>query len=405
MRILVLADNFPPETNAVAARIYERARFWATWGHRVTVVTSFPNFPAGKRFVGYEKGWYKRERIDGIEVVRLPTIMRPNSGTVQRALDQGSYLPLAATMATLLRGVDVVFASSPHFFAGLAGPFATRLGRRPLVLEIADMWPESIVAVGAMERNAVIRGLERLEMWLYRRSDRIVALTPAFKENMVERGIDGHKIHVIPNGADLRLFHPTERDPRTRADLGIADDAFVLAYLGTMGPAHGLETAIAAARLLEDEPRFRLLFVGAGAREEALKAEAAGSRNVIFQPRQPREAIPALWAASDAALVHLTDSPTFASVYPSKIFEAMAMGQPIIFGGPQGIGSALIEQEQVGLCATPSDPTSLAGLIRTLMADPEAHARMASNGLNAVPRYSREAQARAVLKVLEDSAR
>ncbi|MFK7931467.1 MAG: glycosyltransferase family 4 protein [Myxococcota bacterium] len=404
MKILILADNFPPETNAAASRVFERARMWVAWGHRVTVLTSFPNFPVGKRFPGYESGLFRREVMDGVHVVRLPTVMRPNAGVLPRAIDQGSYLPLAAPLATLVRGVDVVFASSPHIFAGLAGPFSTRLGRRPLVLGVAGLWPESILPVGAVKNRQLIGALEAAELWLYRRSHAIVALTGRFKDSMMRRGVPESKVHVIRNGADLRLFSPATPDPKTRTELGIPNDAFVLAYIGNYGPAQALGAALDAAELLRDRPRFRLLMVGGGAQESELRRRAERMENVVFQGRQPRENMPALWAASDAALVHLADRTTFASVLPSKILEAMAMAKPIVLSAPAGVASELVQEEGIGVCVGAEQPGALAESIRAVMDDATTLSTMQQRCIDAVPRYSREAQARAVLKVLELAA-
>ena len=263
MNILFLTENFPPETNAAATRVHERAVYWAQWGHDVTVVTCAPNFPHGKLFDGYANPWRQVEEMDGIRVVRVKTYIAANRGVVRRTLDFASFLATGTIGALREPKPDVVTATSPQFFAALAGWLVGLLKRRPFVFELGDLWPVSIEAVGAMKRGPAIRTLEKLELFLYRRSAAIIALTQSFKHNLTGRGIAPGKISVIINGVDARRYQPRDRDRELAREWGL-DGKFVIGYVGTHGMAHGLGNVLDAAELLADADGIRLFSPGPG---------------------------------------------------------------------------------------------------------------------------------------------
>lgn len=402
MNILFLSENFPPETNAAATRVFERAIYWARWGHTVTVITQAPNFPHGKLFHGYRNAWRQIEEMSGIRVVRVKTYISPNRGVARRTLDFVSY-GITATIAGLREArPDIVCATSPQFFAAVAGWLIGALRRIPFVFELGDLWPLSISAVGAMKKGLALSAVEQVELFLYRRSAKVAALTHAFKRNLIARGIDPAKIEIVINGVDLPRYAPRPRDKSFERDWNLAGK-FVVGYIGTHGMAHGLINVLDAAERLKDKDRIRFLFVGAGAEREML-IEAARARrldNVVFAPPQPKDAMPAVWSVLDVALVHLKDSPAFAEVIPSKIFEAMAMGLPILFAAPAGEATELVERHGAGLTVPAGQPDALAEAVRALAGDDALRARFAQAALAAAPKHSRETQAREMLAVFE----
>jgi colanic acid biosynthesis glycosyl transferase WcaI len=401
MKILFLSENFMPETNAAATRVHERAVYWAKWGHQVTVLTTAPNFPQGKLFAGYRNHWYRRESIDGITVIRVKTFIAANNGVVLRSLDFISFMVSAVIAGLLQPRPDIVIATSPQFFTAIGGWALAALRRLPFVFELGDLWPRSIVAVDAIRIGWVIRLLEWIELFLYRRAASVIALTDAFKANLVGRGIPSGKIVVIRNGVDLQRYAPRERDQALAREFDIAD-RFVIGYVGTHGLAHDLGNVLQAAERLRDT-RITFLFVGAGAERDMLVAEAARRRlpNVKFIPMQPKEAMAGIWSLCDVALVHLKDSPAFAEVIPSKIFEAMAMGLPIILVAPRGEASRIITEDDAGLWVPAGNPAALAEAASALFADPERRAGFAAHSLAASRYHTREHQAVAFIAALE----
>ncbi len=405
MKILFLTENYPPETNAAANRVHERAKFWADWGHDVTVITCAPNFPKGRLHEGYANKWYQTGVMDGIRVVRVKTFISANEGVVLRMLDFLSFMITGFVASLFQKRPDVVVATSPQFFTAVAGWAVGLCRRRPFVFELGDIWPASIIAVGAMEPSLMIRMFERLELFLYRRSAAIVALTPKFKENLIGRGIEGDKISIVINGVDIDRFRKTPRDKALAAEWGLKDK-FVIGYIGTHGMAHGLSNVLEAAARLRDNDRVMFLFVGDGAERDDLISLAAekGLENVRFIESQPRENVPAIWSVCDVALVHLRDSVVFSEVIPSKIFEAMAMELPTLLVAPQGVASDIVLSTRSGVWAPAEQPDRLAHVAARLAEKPRLLEMLGRNGAAASGRFSRRRQAEEMIKVLEDAA-
>ena len=402
MRILFLTENFPPETNAAATRVYERALYWVRAGHAVTVLTSAPNFPEGQLFDGYANKWRQVEDLDGIRVVRVKTYIAANKGVIWRTLDFISFMVSAFANGLFEKRPDVICSTSPQFFAAVGGWMLAVCRRRPFVFELGDLWPASIVAVGAMKRSLALRLVEKLELFLYRRSAAVAALTHAFKRNLVGRGIDPGKIRVVRNGVDASRYGARPRHAKLASEHGL-QDKFVVGYVGTHGMAHALDRVVEAAELLKNEDDFRILFAGAGAARGGLieQARDLGLSNIVFLPMQPKERVPDVWSLCDAALVHLKDDPAFTEVIPSKIFEAMAMGLPIVIAAPDGEATEIVAGEKAGIVVPPENPPALTEAFRTLHNSPDGLKRFATASLAAAPRYSREKQANDMIEVFE----
>lgn len=406
MNILFVTENFPPETNAAATRVYERALYWVRWGHSVTVITCAPNFPHGRVFDGYANRWRQIENMDGIRVVRMKTYIAPNRGVLRRSLDFFSFLVTGTWGGLLEKRPDIVSATSPQFFSAVAGWMIGGLKRVPFVFELGDLWPNSIAAVGAMQPGLALRLLEKFELFLYRRSAAVIALTKPFKDNLVHRGIRSDKISVVINGVDADRYSPQQRNQALAEQWGLLGKT-VIGYIGTHGMAHDLGNVLLAAERLQENDHLRILFVGAGAEREMLiqLAENKKLRNVVFMPAQPKSEMPAIWSLCDVALVHLKDSPAFADVIPSKIFEAMAMGLPILLAAPSGEASEIIERDNAGICVPAGQPTALADGIRQLASDPVLRARKAEASRAACAQYGRDVQSQNVIAVYESVLR
>ncbi len=405
MHILFFTDNFPPEVNAPASRTYEHCREWVRRGHQVTVITGAPNFPTGRVFDGYRNRLRSRECMDGIEVIRVWTYITANVGFLKRTLDYASYMMSAVPAALAVRNVDVMVATSPQLFTPCAAYLAGLLKQRPFVFELRDLWPESIRAVGAMKNRRVLNALEALELFLYRRASRIVSVTHAFRDNLVGRGIAADKISVTTNGVDLARFGPSPRDEALAASLGLGGKT-VLGYVGTHGMAHGLETVLAAAERLRDMPaaaNIRFLFLGDGAEKAALKRIAAEKRldNVVFLDSVPRDEVVRYWSLIDLAIIHLRRTPLFETVIPSKLFECMALGVPVLHG-VAGESAGIVAREGCGVLFEPENPDELTQRILELAGDPARLGQLSRSGREAAARYDRSALAAEMLHTLID---
>lgn len=382
MRILFLSHYYPPEGNAPATRVSELARHWAAAGHEVTVITCAPNVPSGVVYEGYRNRLFQRETRDGVAVWRVWTWLAANRGTARRILNFLSYLVTASIAGLFAPKPDVLIATSPQFFCGWAGVVVSALRRVPFVLEVRDLWPESIVAVEAMEPSRLIRFLEWLELRMYAAADRIVTVGEGYRRQLVGKGVPEAKIEIVPNGVDLAGFRAARASERFREQYGLGD-RFVCAYVGTVGMGAGLEVVLRAARLLRDRGRddLRLLVVGDGAEREALEAEARreGLAAAVFTGRIDKARIPGLLAEVDACLVHLRRTPLFETVMPSKIFEAAAMERPIVLG-VEGFAAELVREAGAGLCIEPESEQALVEAVSRLAADPQLGRRLGAAG-------------------------
>jgi len=402
MHVLFLSDNFPPETNAPASRLHEHARRWVAAGHRVTVITCAPNFPQGKVHEGYRNAWYSRAVIDGIDVVRVKTFIVANKGFLLRTLDYMSFMVAGFFAGLFQRRPDVVVATSPQFFAAVGGWMLALVRRAPFVFELRDIWPASLVAVGAVKGSLTIRFFERLELFLYRRAKAVVCVTHAFVDDLVGRGIARSKLHVVTNGVDLGQYRPAPRSTELARELDL-DGRFVVGYVGTHGMAHALERVLEAAALTRGKSHVHYLFVGDGAARDGLveRARELGLDNVTLHPSMPKERMPEVWAQCDVALVHLRDTPLFATVIPSKIFEAMGMGLPIVLACPAGEATGIVVDTGAGIVVQPEDPAALADALEALAASPARTRELAAKSRAAAPLYSRDHLAARMLAILE----
>lgn len=356
MKILFITDNFPPEINAPANRTYEHCREWVLLGAEVTVITCFPNFPKGEVFGGYKNSWRKEEKIDGIRVIRVWSFITANEGFVRRILD---YISFGVT--SFLHGLfiksDVVIGTSPQFFSAMSAWQISLFTGRKWVMEVRDLWPESIIAVGAMKNKKLIRFLEWVEMKMYRSADHIIVVTDSFKEKISSRGINPHKISIFKNGVDLSKYYPGPKCRNLVESLGL-QEKMIFGYIGTHGLAHGLDFILDQVKKfnLTHKNEIHFVFLGDGANKADLveKAKVNKLKNVTFLDSVGKEEVLMYLQLMDIALVNLKKSETFLTVIPSKIFEAAAVQKPILLG-LGGETKQIIESYGAGLCFEPEN--------------------------------------------------
>lgn len=401
MKILFLTDNFFPEVNAPASRTYEHAKEWVVKGEDVTVITCAPNFPQGIVYDGYKNSLYSIEYIDGIRVIRVWSYITSNEGFVKRVFD---YLSFAFTsfVAGLFVKTDVIVATSPQFFTAWSGCALSFVKRKPWIFELRDLWPESIRTVGAMKKEKVLDFLEKVELWLYKNSAKVVAVTAAFKTNLIKRGIDADKIEIVTNGANMELFTPIQKDKALAKKLGI-DGKFVIGYIGTHGMAHSLDFVVRTISKIKDD-RYHFLFIGDGAmKKEVLRmAEELGVTNVTFLEPVLKSEIPSYISVTDAALVPLKKSDTFKTVIPSKIFENAAMQKPI-FLGVDGQARGIVEAYSAGVYFEPENESDFIQKLAVL-SDEAAYKKMQEGCLRLAADYDRKKLAADMLEIIREVA-
>jgi glycosyltransferase involved in cell wall biosynthesis len=403
MRILYVSQYFPPEPGAPAARVSELSRAWVRQGHQVTVLTAMPNHPTGVVPPEYRGRALVRERVDGVEVVRTWIYAAPNTGRVRRSLAYASYALSAALWGQLhVQPADVVVATSPQLLCACSGRVIAPLQGARFVFEVRDLWPESVVAVGALAADhPIVRGLTVVEEHLYRAADAIVVVTDAFRARLLARGQPADKIHVVKNGADLGRFTPAPPETALRAQLGWGGK-FVAGYVGTHGMAHGLDAVLDVAKRFASRDDVRFLFVGEGAERARLEArvQAEGIDNARFLGVLPRDRMNEVYATLDLALVSLRKTELFTTVIPSKIFEIAAMARPMLLS-VDGEARALVEASGAGEFVPPEDVDQMSAAIERLAADRQACERMGNAGRKYVVReFDREVLAKRYADIL-----
>jgi len=390
----------------------EFARAWAAAGHRVRVLTGFPNHPEGVLHPDYQRRWrrgFAREERNGVEVCRTWLYPAANRGLWGRAANYTSFAFSAAVVGPWVTPANgVVIATSPQLLVGMAGYVAARARRVPFVFEVRDLWPQSLEAVGqTRRRSALYRTLARVANFLYRRANHIVLDGEWKRRVLVDSGAPPAKLSVVMNGV-AEDFAPDPHSPaardlraRIRSEWALAD-RFVVLYAGTLGMAHGLETVLRAAARLRERPDIAFVLIGEGAEREQLLDRIAQWRlaNVRCLGKLPREAIPAWLTAADACLVPLRKSEVFKTAVPSKMFEAMAASKPVILG-VEGEAKEILEDARAGVALPPEDPAALAEAVLRLRHDPGLALELGSNGRRAAfEKYSRGKQARGYLELL-----
>jgi glycosyltransferase involved in cell wall biosynthesis len=402
MRILFITDNFPPEVNAPASRTYEHCREWVYLGHDVTVITCNPNFPQGVLYQGYQNRLASQEVMDGIQVIRVWSYISANQGFIKRILDYLSFMLSAVIVSQKLGSYDKLVGTSPQFFSAVAAYLIGAFKSTPYIFELRDIWPESIRAVGAMKNSRVLDIFEKFELYLYKRSNHIISVTHSFKKNLVNRNIPPSKVSVVINGVDLNRFFKRPKDNQLSTQLGL-DHSFVAGYIGTHGMAHALDSIIDAAKILQNltDEDIKFLFIGSGAEKAALmkQAEQQKLNNVVFVDSVAKEEVPRYWSLLDVSIVHLKDTPLFKTVIPSKIFESMGMGIPIIHG-VLGESAQIIETESTGWIVQPEQPDEVVKTLLKAFRNKELLRAISQNCQMAALKYQRPAQAKKMLVIL-----
>ena len=354
MKLLFLTDNFPPEFNAPATRTYEHCKEWVKAGVEVTVITCAPNFPEGKVFEGYKNKWRQTEMVDGIKIIRVWTYISANKGFLKRIIDFLSFM-IMSFWAGLFIKTDLIVATSPQFFTAVSGRWLSFWKHKRWVMEVRDLWPESIKAVGAMDRNLIIRFFEFLELRMYRSAWKIITVTDSFKEQLIQdRGINPGKIEVVKNGINTELFVPTPKNQKLLEELQL-QGKFIIGYIGTHGMAHKLDFILDCADQIENE-KIHFLLLGTGAEKEDLlkQKETLGLKNVTMLPPVEKKFVKEYISILDVGLVNLKKSNTFKSVLPSKIFELAGMHKPILLG-VEGEARKLVEEYGIGTAYEPEN--------------------------------------------------
>ena len=371
MRVLYLTQWFDPEPAALKGAGFARALIDA--GLEVEVITGFPNYGLGRLYPGYRIRWRQREVIDGVVVDRVPLYPSHDRSSFGRALNYLSFCISAVAHGLGRAGrFDVIYAYHPPITVGLAAALIGLVSRRPFVLDVQDLWPDSVAASGMTSASRLARTLGPLCRFVYRRASTIVAQCEGMGAKLIERGVPADKVVTIYNWADESAVEP--RGVRDLAEYRFAG-RFNIVFAGNLGRVQGLDTLVRAAHLAAQKaPNIQLLLIGDGVEHERLAALVCelGATNVNVRHAVPKAQIADVLAAADALIVHLADDPLFEVTIPSKIQFYLASGKPVLVA-MNGEGARLVLAARAGLAAAPGDPAAIAeGMVALSQYPPEA---------------------------------
>ncbi|MFN8468694.1 MAG: glycosyltransferase family 4 protein [Caldilineaceae bacterium] len=365
VQILIVTQWYLPEPPGTI--VQDLAQTLQAFGHDVTVLTGFPNYPAGKIYPGYHQRLQQRETIAGVPVVRIPLYPNHGRSSLKRALNYTSFALSGSILGSfVLPKPDVIFGYDSLVGVGVPSMLLSRRWNVPFVYQIQDLWPESLVATGMARQPKVLQYIGALANRIYCRAARICVISPGFRTNLIEKGVPAEKIHVISNWVDTTACLPADKDDGLVKSL-MLDGKFTVMFAGNIGKAQGLDTILSAAELVRTEEDIEFVMVGDGVALPQLKAEALqrNIRNVHFVGRFPPGQMPQFYALADALLVHLKDEPLFQITIPHKTFSYMAAAKPILMAAV-GDAADVIKQANAGITCKPNDPVALADAVCTL---------------------------------------
>jgi glycosyltransferase involved in cell wall biosynthesis len=381
VRLTILTHYYPPEPGAPQVRLQALARGLDAAGVEVTVHTAPPHYPDGRVAPGYRNRGLSRESEEGVEIVRSPVFAAANRGVARRLVDHASFAASAVASCRRAGGADVVVAETPPLFLAAAAPAYARRARARLVLHVSDLWPDSVVELGTVTNRRAIGMARALERHAYRHAARIVTPTAGIAERLEQRSEAQGKVFRVPPAVDIERFTapPVRRDGPLR-----------VLYAGTVGLAQGVTSLVEAARRVGPSV-MRLTIAGAGAELEDVRREAAGRGHIRVLGAVDADAVPRLYAETDVAAVLLRDRPIFRAALPTKTFEAMASGRPVLLAG-RGEIAELVQSAAAGVVVAPGDVDALAGAIATLASQPERRLQeIGASGIACAKRFDRAA--------------
>lgn len=376
MRFLLLTQYYPPEVGAAQVRLEAVVREVRRAGHQIEVVTALPNYPSGA-LAPADRGRLRRvEHRSGIRITRMWLL--PATGTgIRRLISYASFTLTCLLGALQVRRPHVVLVESPPLFLGVAGWLTARRFGAHLVLNISDLWPDSVRDMDVMSIGPWLRLAETLERWLYTKASAITAVTNGVRDRLVQgKGVPDGRVLFLPNGVDTRLFRPNVAPPTATP---------TVMYIGTHGLAHSLDTLLDAAALT---PEIRYVLIGDGSDKPRLLRSAARRSlgNVEFRDPIDPEDVAAAYGEAIAGVSTLRDSPFMEGVRPAKVPPIMACGLPVIYVGA-GEGADIIRESNAGIVVAPGDAAGLASAARAIVADPTRATVMGMNGRRFVERH------------------
>jgi len=404
MRILLIVNQFPPDVNSTGQLMAELAARWVEWGHEVSVVTSLPHYQDFRIEAAYRSKLYQRDPVGGLEVFRLWVYAPGKKSMLNRLISYLSFAAGATLIGWLRRDSwDVILCANGGFFTGIAAWLIGASKAIPFIYNVQDLYPEVPVAAGQLRNRHAIEILRRIEAFMYRKARRVSVISTAMRDNLLGKNLAPEKITVISNFVDCEFIRPMARANEFSQVHGL-DNKFVVMHAGNLGYVYDFDSFLRAAKALEQERDIVFLIVGEGVAKAALERRAQKLRlsNVLFLPFQPRQQLPWLRATADIQ-VSLYKSGAARHSMPSKIYEIMASGRPLLASAERHSAVwQLVQDTGCGICVEPENAEQLTAAIRRLRDDVELRNRFAVNGRRAAQAlYDKDFVAKAYQDLLQ----
>lgn len=403
MNILFITQYFPPEIGAAPERAYEFAHYFKKKGYQVQIITGFPNHPTGVVHKGYKRKLISKEIYEGIDILRTYTFASPKKTLINRLINFLSFSFSALFGLFIIKKPDVILVTIPPLFLGITGIIYKFLLRRPLILDVRDLWPRAAVELGEMRESFIIKILSKMELFFYKKSNKITVVTKGIKESLIYRNIPDNKIDLLTNGVNTDIFkkYIYIQNPYKPFDL---DNKFIVVYAGVIGIQHGVTFIAKAASILSSEKDIAFVFIGDGVKKKELEQKAVkyNLRNIHFLQEQPIEFLVKLLNYSHIGLATLRNLPFCNGIILVKIFCYMACELPIIMAG-NGESREIVENSKAGFCIEPENPEQLAEAVMMLYRNREKREQFGIAGREYVKKYySRQAIAEKMENILKD---
>ena len=383
MRIIILTQYYPPETGAPQNRLHSLARNLESAGHTVEVQTAMPNYPKMQVFEGYRRRFFQAEEIDGIEVRRSWIYVTKSKAMIARLLNYFSFVITSLIVGVRAKRADYILCESPPLFLGISAWLIAKVRKAQLIFNVSDLWPESAEKLGIIGDGLPLRAAYRLEGWLYRQSCLVTGQTQGIVADIVRRFSDVPAIW-LPNGIDDDVVASVERDSSWRSQYGL-EGKKVFMYAGVLGHAQGLEVIVMAAKRLRGNKQIAFVIVGDGPlTEELQELNTTHKAGVIFIPNTPKQIVLGMIADVYSYIVPLKKLDLFKGAIPSKLFDPLSFGVPILLGVEGEAKSLFIDDARAGLAFEPEDDKDLAHTVVRLVEDPKERDQMGRNGLEYV---------------------
>jgi glycosyltransferase involved in cell wall biosynthesis len=402
-KILYLSQHFPPDAEAAAFRAFDMSKALGARGFRVTVITGFPNTPEFRKNQRYKYRLFAKEKAGNVTVMRLYTPLDDKKRALRRLLNYFSYMIYSFVVGVLLSKHDIVYATTPPVFVPVSGLLISRIKRAKFVYEIRDLWIEGAVRQKILKEGIVLNYIRRIDRYTQDSAHAIISVTKSFKEYLTSAGVNAEKIEIVYNGVNPSQNAQISQKSN-KAPIRELVNRFIVCYAGNIGSAQGLEIVVHSAKLLAGDNKISFLIIGEGMEKAKLIAlkEQHNLNNILFVDKQPREELIKYTATADCFLVPLLKHPLYKNYIPSKLFDCMAYGKPVLLG-VDGESRTILEDAKAGLYFDMDRPENLVEKIKCIQENPDESKRMGINGKNFVKdHFTREKMADKLTSILLD---